>query len=296
MTGGEIAAVVADLRAGRVVNAVPEDPGLLEHGLEVARNAEVVDATAIYESLVAKDDPVWIYEDHPCITPPWPAGAVCYLNEHGNVVVILTFTTEIAKRERRKLWVSQNDVDWADVRWLTTAPIFVGGRDGTGRACATTGPLYAFRNAIYSDGRPADLRWIQLSDALDASHWDTTQLVLLGALNFLACRNVALVEPGRPRAERRRIARTGVTVKVINVFPPGPTRRSGGKRAEPLGVPLTSVRGHFAHYGPQHNRGLLFGRLAGRFWIPQHAKGAPELGETKASYRLRPEPGRPRGS
>lgn len=40
-----------------------------------------------------------------------------------------------------------------------------------------------------------------------------------------------------------------------------------------------------------HGRGLLFGKLAGRFWIPQHARGDREHGESVADYALQPSAG-----
>lgn len=112
-------------------------------------------------------------------------------------------------------------------------------------------------------------------------------LVLLGALNFMNCRNVELVEPTWERHKRKRLARLGVKVHTISVFPVGRSVRSGPKVQDAGGgLPLSSVVGHFAHYGPEYGRGLLFGRLAGRFWIPQHARGAKEHGESEVDYRL----------
>jgi hypothetical protein len=116
------------------------------------------------------------------------------------------------------------------------------------------------------------------------------QLVVLGDLNFLSCRNVDVAEPVRPRPERRRIARTGTRIHEIIVRPAGSSTRSRGNTGIPVGaVPLTSVRGHFAHYGPDYGKGLLFGRHAGRFWIPAHIRGTAEVGEDIHTYRLQPE-------
>jgi Ca2+-binding RTX toxin-like protein len=86
VTAEPIARVVADLRAGRVRHVVA-DPRLNEIALKRATTATVVDATAIYDALVLKDE-VWVYEDHPCIAPPWESAAVCYVNEHGNCIVM----------------------------------------------------------------------------------------------------------------------------------------------------------------------------------------------------------------
>jgi hypothetical protein len=276
MTAEAIATVVADLRAGRVRCLDPELPQV-----DLAGDAPIVDATGIYEALVGRDAPVAMYEDHPCIAPPWDQAAICYVNGHGNVIVMVS-TVLAAPR-----WETAEPTDWERVRWQLHTLLFLGGRGGAG-PMPTTGPVHAWQFAIGHDGEPLDLHWIQLSPQYPTEHWDMAHLTLLGALNFLNCRNVELVEPRRPRAEARRLARTGVRVHTINVFPAGRSSRSA--KTDPVGVPLTSVRGHFARYGPEYGRGLLFGKYAGRFWIPQFARGSAEHGTTDHDYALHPSP------
>ncbi len=290
MSAEPIARVIADLRAGRARNLLPDDPTMHAMALEHAKGATVVDATPIYESLVAKDDPVYLYEDHPCIAPPWPSAAVCYVNGHGNVIVMQASADEVAERKRRELWEPANPVDWSRVRWIVDTFVWIGGRSPVaGGLVPTAGPVHLWRFAVYADGQPADLRWVHLIPDYPMERWDMAHLTLLGALNFMNCRNVELVEPTRRRAERRRLARTGVKVHTINVFPVGRSTRGGGWPAsDGAGTPLTSVRGHFALYGSEHGRGLLFGKLSGRFWIPQHARGGQEHGQSETDYRLVP--------
>lgn len=285
MTAEPIARVVVDLRAARVRHAVP-DPQLNELALKRATTATVVDATAIYTALVAKDDPIWVYEDHPNIAPPWESAAVCYVNEHGNVIVMQVTATDVPRPQRRKRWEPGSPVDWGDVRWLLETFVWIGGRSPEVGSIPTTGPVHMWRFAVTESGEPADLSWIHLKPQYPIAHWDMAHLVLLGSLNFMACRNVRLVEPERPRPERRRLARTGVKVHTINVTSAGKSYRGVGA-SDAAGVPLTSVRGHFAEYGI-NGKGLLFGRFAGRFWIPQHARGSKDLGETEKDYRLTP--------
>lgn len=319
-TAEAIARVVADLRAGRV--RVPAEPAIRpgnRQGMhDIARviaedtTGPVVDATGIYRSLVEHPKPVHVYEDHPNIAPPWPIACVAYCNEHGNVVATTVLARDIPEDERTDLWeptdrvvtkagvnvspggfaeaVATHTVDWHRVRWVTEVIVWVGGRGGLGPA-PTAGPMHMWRLAIYEDGEPADYRWVQLLPSHPQERWDMAHLVLLGALNFMNCRNVDLVEPARPRAERKRLARTGVRVSVINVTPI--SRRRSGTKGAPTGVPLHDVRGHFAHYGAccahHEPRGQLFGKLTGRYWIPQHARGTTDLGEVRSDYRLRPE-------
>jgi hypothetical protein len=290
VTAEAIAEVVADLRAGRV--RFPMDRSLARSAMGVCLLATetVVDATAIYQSLVAKEEPIWLYEDHPCIAPPWDAAAVCYVNEHGNVMVMTALASEFGGRETwEDEWVPAEPVDFDRVRWILNTFLWLGGHGGDGRPFATTGPVHMWRFAIYEDGEPADLRWVHLVPEYPMEGWDMAHATLLGSLNFLNCRNVELVEPVRPRGERRRLERTGVVVKTINVFPAGRSSRTIATSG--AGTPLTSVRGHFAHYGPQYDRGLLFGKLSGRFWHPQTSRGTAEFGEHLNDYRLEPSRG-----
>lgn len=294
MTAHPIALVVADIDAGRVRSLLGTDRRTFQVCLADAQAGVVIDVTPIYDSLVAKDDPVYIYEDHPCIAPPWAAARMAYVNEHGNVIVLAACVTEVQATARENfgaVWVSStpppHPVDWPRVRWVIDTTIWIGGRSpGMGGPVGTSGPAHLWRFAVYDDGQPADLRWIHLVPEYDMEHWDMAQLVLLGALNFCACSNIEVVEPQRPRPERRRLERTGVRVHTLTVHPRG--KRTRTAKGEPVGgTPLHSVRGHFATYG-QGDRGLLFGKYAGRFWVPAHARGNPEHGRIDKDYVLDP--------
>lgn len=284
-----IAEVVSDLQAGRIGYRY-KDPKVFDDLLGRAqRPGPVVDATQLYQSLVANPKPVYIYEDHPNIAPPWSSALITYVNEHRNVVVLQVSGFEFPQGRRKKLWDTDEPVDWNAVRWVVQVAVWVGGwSDTLSEGVPVAGPLHMWRHAVSDSGEPLEIRWVSLEEKFPLDYWDMAHLVILGTLNFMNCRNVDLVEPVRPRAERRRIARTGVQVSVINVFPVGKSTRSNGGEAKNPGVPLTSVRGHFSHYGPDYGKGLLFGKLAGRFWIPQHARGDKTLGETTHDYVLKP--------
>jgi hypothetical protein len=283
MTAAAIARVVEDLRAGRINNITGHDWGELHH---VTRDGcPVVDATAIYDSIVSKDEPIYLYEDHPCIAPPWSTGLICYVNAHGNVTAMLTVAFDERDGDGPR-WQTDNTVDWDRVRWIVSTVVYIGGRAGDGRPFPTSGPLHLFESAVYDDGKPADLHWTQLVPDYPIDNWENAHLVMLGVHNFMNCRNVQLVEPIRPRAEARCIARTGVTVSTVSVFPTSKSTKGTPGPGAGLGVPLTSVVGHFASYGPKYGRGLLFGKLEGRFWHPQHARGKAELGERRHDYDL----------
>lgn len=287
MKSVEIADVVSDLRAGRV--GLPHaDERVFNTALAQAQiPGPVVDATQIYQSLADNPKPVYLYEDHPSIIPPWSSASVVYVNEHGNVVVLHILSEEINKKERSAKWETTETVDWEKVRWTTQVTVWMGGRSDTlNRNIPVVGPLHMWLHAVHENGTPADIHWVKLREEYPMENWDMANLVVLGVLNYMNCRNVEIVEPSRPRAETRRIARTGVRVSVINVFPVGRSTRSDTKN-KGCGVPLTSVRGHFSCYGPDYGKGLLFGKLAGRFWVPQHARGDKSLGEIDHEYILR---------
>jgi hypothetical protein len=286
-SGVEIAEAVSDLRAGRV-RSVMKDHDFVYAVLAQAQSPmPIIDATQLYESLVDNPKPVYVYEDHPNIAPPWKSAIIAYVNEHGNVVMMHLLGQELSASQRVKKWNAAEDIDWSRVRWINRIVIWVGGRSSIRGPIPVMGPMFMWRHAVYESGEPADIQWNQICDEYPPETGDMAALVSLGVLNFMNCRNVDIVEPSRPRAESRRIARTGIRVSVINVFPVGRSTRGGAKN-KGVGVPLSSVRGHFSHYGPDYGKGLLFGKLAGRFWIPQHARGDKEHGEIEHSYVLKP--------
>lgn len=285
-----IAELVADLRAGRVDHQLDGRRGAAINAEALTRAQEpqpVVDATALYWDLhrrvIGGGEGVNLYDDHPSVAPPWPDALVCYINEHGNTVA-LQVHAEPSSESRR--WETDNPLDWGRVRWIVETMIWAGGQGGDGRSLPTTGPLHLLQHAIYPDGQPADIHWTQLLPEYDRAMWEVPLLVLSSVLTFLNCANVEVAEPQRPRSERRRIARTGVTVQTIVVRPPGKRTRTTGtvRAADGDDTPLRHVRGHFSHYGEQYGRGLLFGKYAGKFWIPARAAAAVE----PKTYVLKP--------
>lgn len=191
MTAESIAQVVADLRAGnvRVMKLAEERLGPLAAKLakQSADSAPVVDATAIYKSLVAQNKPVYLYEDHPCITPPWPFASICYENEHGNTMVWQITTVPVTPINKNQFnWKPAEPVDRERLRWIVHAFLWIGGRSARGLV-PTTGPLHLNQIAIYDNGEPADIHWVHLMPEYPLERWDMAGLVLLGSLNFLNC-------------------------------------------------------------------------------------------------------------
>lgn len=308
MSAEPIAAVVADIRAGRTHHpAAIDEPGIITSLKLLLRAQEpqpVIDCTSIFNGWMANNKSINLYDDLPSITPPWENALLCYVNTHGNVICL-----QVQRQDHdactippREDWYTDNDIDWSRVRWIAETAVWVGGKSGDGKPMRTSGPCHMFRHAIHEDGSPADINWIALlakrgqraevSDLDDANRavWDTSMIVLGASLNFLNASNVDTAEPHRPRPTRRRLARTGVTVQAIVVRPAG-KHRAKSSAARPIDASetvLSPVRGHWARYGVD-GRGLLFGKYSGKFWIPAHARGAGDGAEPQRDYVLKPK-------
>lgn len=288
MTAEPIAEVVADIRAGRVRHQVPD--GLVNaYLLDRARQPQpVVDASAIYESLMerATTKGVHMYEDFSSTVSPWDDALLAYVNTHGNVMVLQVHQEPW---DESRQWETDNEVDWGRVRWLVEATVWVGGKNGDGKPIPSSGPMHLLQNAVYEDGSPADMHWVALLEHAARDAWEMPTVVLNAALDFLACSNVEVAEPKRPFPVRQRLRKTRVQVQTIVVRPPGKRRSGASAEARPmdeLDMQVTSVRGSFGRYGPQFGTGLLFGKYAGKFWRPAHARGRGE-GEVR-DYLLKP--------
>lgn len=324
-----IAKVVADIRKGTVRNALGtkgQGPMLHDLALRFSQMGPVVDATPIYQPMADDPEPmVNLYDDYQCLAPPWDFGSICYRNQHGNVIVMACMATDwfnlpnegddatpdemnraswklateamerLVGGKSDDLWDGNPDdgpIDWDNIRWTIDTFLWTGGRGGSG-PMPTVGPIHMWRTAVRPDGTPADHHWVSLT-AYPMENWDMAHITLLGALNFCNATNTEIVEPTRPRAEAKRIARTGVRVSMIHVRPMGRSA-NGARRLEPLDLTAQhGVRGHMAHYGaccPGHDpKGLLFGKLTGRYWVPPHVRGDAKHGTVVQNYRLEPTP------
>jgi hypothetical protein len=307
MSAELIAKVIADLRAGRIyLGEVDEDSGLEalnEDTTVLAQWATVVDSTEVWKRWMNDTEGRLVYETHR-VCPPWENCFIAFVNSFNNVEVLSVRVIDI--KDDEGMWAEKiamidhwesaadtHEIDWDGVQWIMHVAIYLGGMTTSNgehapRPVATHGPMHAWRIAVYPDGEIADINWIQLRET-NVDTWDAGMMVLLDTFNMLNCVNVEIAEPHRPRAERRRLQRTGVTVHEIHVKP---TSRSYRGIGTPLSAipssPLSSVRGHYAQYGPKYGRGLLFGKYEGRYWIPQHIRGSEILGVSEQEYLVEP--------
>lgn len=116
--------------------------------------------------------------------------------------------------------------------------------------------------------------------------------IVCDILQLLSCKNVSLQSIENDvhsvySANRKYGKRSdNYRYHILVVRPPGAHKDSP---AQEIGVmPRHMCRGHFAEYGPEFGKGLLFGRLSGRFYVPPHLKGNPDNGIIEKDYQIGP--------
>jgi len=297
VTAEAIARVVRDVRQGMFLNDNGSGTPAMEEGVPVmvkaAQTATIVDSTAIYHSVTKRS--ISLYEDHR-VLPPWQNSMICYQNEHGNVYSMLVCDDggrkvnqwQPQKSTDPELPDPEHSIEWDRVRGVLNVFLFGGGRSRHGTVPVETTLVHVWQIPYYPDGEIADISWMQLHSAVKPGAVQNQLAVMLQTLTMCNCVNVQVCEPDRPRAERRRLERTGVTVTEIHITPNSKSYRGKGQRLVVSDNPLSPVRGHRALYGPKYGRGLLFGKYEGEFWIPPHVRGNAEFGEVEHSYVAEP--------
>lgn len=170
---------------------------------------------------------------------------------------------------------------------------------------AVIGPWGAWAIGLDDEGRPLfyDDQYIevfgvgqQVTDAMERNTGKNADqgklpvqiatLMALRTFQFANCQNVDLVEvePRLSRQQRRHHERTGEPVNTWHELRIGAI---GGQRATGPAGPSQGLvrqhicRGHFATYTEERK---LFGKYAGRFWIPATVKGNPARGRADKGY------------
>jgi hypothetical protein len=120
---------------------------------------------------------------------------------------------------------------------------------------------------------------------------DTFVQVSFLALAFLHCRNVQVLPPPPPtkkRLPRKKLWESRYHRLRVDAIGQRRAEGSAGARATGISQSLHIVRGHFREYGPDYNKGLLFGKHAGRFWVAAHTSGSMETGVVTKDYVIGP--------
>lgn len=111
------------------------------------------------------------------------------------------------------------------------------------------------------------------------------------ALSFMHCKNVRTTMEDPPtklsRIHKKETGRPLLRYHVLQID----RMKAVFKKAEEegklgLNQALHICRGHFAEYG-KDGSGLLFGKLAGRFFIPMHARGNAKRGIVLKDYEVK---------
>jgi hypothetical protein len=126
----------------------------------------------------------------------------------------------------------------------------------------------------------------------------------LMALDMIHTRNVRVFDfvppPKLQRAHAKRRGTPMVSWKTITILPFVERRRPEDEEPK-VGTgsrPWRIVPGHYAHYGIVGPggwiRGKLFGKVSGRFWIPESESGSEEAGIIVKDYRMAPPDAEPK--
>jgi hypothetical protein len=157
-----------------------------------------------------------------------------------------------------------------------------------------------FEFVLHSDGNPIGSPTIRIGRAATNFHGEDRVKMLVNGIGgmvmdtlmILGCKNVGLRENEFEAKDAQRAAKRhggvpgGYRYHTLVVRPPG---AKSDADAQDIGLmPRHVCRGHFAEYGPQFNKGLLFGKYAGRYYIPPHLKGDVKNGITEKDYQIPP--------
>jgi hypothetical protein len=273
-----------------------------------------IDATNVFK-WVQLEEAFDLYEHWSCLLPPWTEAWFEWEHERATIPhtkgrqVGCYFTArkmgedwwDVMSRKGTP-WITENlphDLAWRQCEWMLCMSLFVSAQ----HLDQVMGPVISFAIPINGAGRPLDIRWF-LSREADLGKEDQFLVafsVVLQAIDFAHCRNVTLdrefVDPAVRKAREKRARKRGehkpLTYSLIRIDPNSTTSsgRAGSGDAEDRVYHI--VRGHVAHYGnccpgAHPPNGKLFGKIEGKVFMPQHARGSKEVGLKGTDYIVEP--------
>lgn len=261
----------------------------------------LVDATFVYKTWKGRENEDVSRDQFPSIKPPWGDAFIGYVNNERIPYVAWVKFVEADERTGPFLADDGRPIEYRNAdgtvvvegHWAAVILLFVDARrfwpnSGTGMV----GPVAIVKLLIAEDGALIWNRRFPINEADDCKFATWPLITVLGTLSLLNSTNCSLVEAPLPRSLRRAEQRYGVRSHVIQVTTKNRSTRSG-RAGEPSTItyPLTSVRGHHAHYGdccPRYHepKGLLFGKLTGRVWVPQYARGDESVGHVDQTFMM----------
>lgn len=145
----------------------------------------------------------------------------------------------------------------------------------------------SYRKSFLDGFLRAGMSQEQAGDCMDGIAFKFADL-----LQILSCKNVSLIQSNlEPRTSMIAAKRHGgksddYRYHTLIIRPAG---SKGDSPTINFGImPHHVCRGHFAEYGEEFGKGLLFGRLSGRFYIPPHLKGDKKNGVVEKDYEIKP--------
>jgi hypothetical protein len=111
------------------------------------------------------------------------------------------------------------------------------------------------------------------------------------ALSFMHCSNV-VVRDNQPKERhsklhQKRFSVPLVTYKTLEIEPMKRVlRHEGSSDTKGIQQAIHICRGHFKHFGPQWERGKLFGKIEGTFWWPSQVRGTADRGIVMKEYEV----------
>lgn len=243
--------------------------------------------------------------DFPCVTPPFPNAFFDvrvprssplhpYFEDQGMWIIHTT-------RQEAEQWVAENHPDRAvflsreSALYLRCVPFL---RERGSRKAVQVG---GFLIPITKEGGMvlnADGGVPVMGDVYFSPDPTLKNLVahfvfypVLLALSFMHCKNVkATEEIPSPKLSKQHKRKYGAPLLRYHVLQidhmksvldqEGHASETGLKRA------LHICRGHFSVYKDEDGK-RLFGKHAGRFWMPMHIRGTPELGVVVKDYKVK---------
>lgn len=281
-------------RAAALMRSMEDVSGLVHETIS-GSIAPIFDIQNVYE--YEKDRTTKIYEDWPCLVSPLPWMWMEYhrgANDPTHVGAIVLDSSAIVEDAKNKDW--QHDGTRENMKKLLSLHMFFMQKR------TVVGPIATFDVAMDEGGRPIEFHWQSVPQLnVESGPVDVSiSKVLLSksapffaAIAFMHCKNVSyhkvLTEPKIARAYERRKKVSMVTFNRLTIDPLKATiGRMSGRGGDGSGErSLHIARGHFAEYGPEFGKGLLFGKYSGRFWIPAHVRGRSEIGTVLHDYEVK---------
>lgn len=206
-----------------------------------------------------------------------------------------------AYRDTIPMWLSDNlpgQAAWDGIRWIWGVGVF---QEDNGRAF---GPLATVSAALDEWGRLVDVAWrvhmpVKGGAAVDPLTLHPFQIFMM-TMNFMQCANIETTYVDPPAALSRKHRKKGhlkpgqdlIRYHVLKVKSSGARTRNRGRPGPSQDLmAFHSVRAEFHHYGDccpglHPPKGLAFGKLTGRFWVPSHVRGNPERGVVDKDFTI----------